>query len=117
MYGCKWATPAQVHTVTTLLQRFKACSHLDSDRLVPFVGSGENNSFFCDICPTTGIFLFEADDDWRPRLCADLFHRGRWGATAICGSRADSASRILSCNVVKRRIIMKGQASQVFIAS
>eukprot|EP00884_Botryococcus_braunii_P010736 jgi/Botrbrau1/19664/Bobra.0003s0028.1 len=38
--GCKWTTRAQLHTMTTLLQRFNACRHISTDQPLPLVHTG-----------------------------------------------------------------------------
>eukprot|EP00884_Botryococcus_braunii_P000698 jgi/Botrbrau1/10629/Bobra.154_1s0018.1 len=50
--GCMWATPRQLRTMTTLLQRFKACSHISTDEPVPLADPGGINTVFCGITPT-----------------------------------------------------------------
>eukprot|EP00884_Botryococcus_braunii_P010267 jgi/Botrbrau1/19241/Bobra.0077s0138.2 len=50
--GCKWASPAQLQIMTTMLQHFKACRHINMDQPVPVVGHQGGIVACCVIGPT-----------------------------------------------------------------
>eukprot|EP00884_Botryococcus_braunii_P011547 jgi/Botrbrau1/20393/Bobra.0006s0054.1 len=78
--GCKWATPAQLRTMTSLVERLKACRHINTDQPLPLVGPGRNGAVFCGIGPKGKVYIHRNPDMYRPELC-------KYAPTPVAGKR------------------------------
>eukprot|EP00884_Botryococcus_braunii_P001011 jgi/Botrbrau1/10910/Bobra.0025s0083.1 len=61
--GCKRANPVQVRTMITVLGRFKAGRHIETDQPVPLVNPGTEFGGTHKISPTRKL-SFRGSDDW-----------------------------------------------------